>query len=169
MRPDSLIKSIILVLASSILLIFSGNTLATDWEQTSGDYCNIKNPGGEAAKKYSRKQAGALENISFDFQFTVSCPLMIDNLNESEWLVSASFANYAGFTQQYKCVLEEYDLFDLRVRAYTGEITLDPNFVGPVSFENIRLTEPQNRLYMWCALPARSIMGSLIVAESPDS
>ena len=110
-----------------------------------------------------------MENISFDFQFTVTCPLTIDNLNASEWFVSASFANYADQTQQYKCVLEEYDLFDLRVRAYTEVITLDPNYVDSVFFDKIRLTEPQNRLYMWCALPARSIMGSLILAETPDS
>ena len=169
MSFNSMFRVITGVLCSCILMVLAGNSLATDWEQTSGDYCNIKNPGGEPAKKYSRKQAGALENISFDFQFTVTCPLIIDNLNESEWFVSARFANYASFTQQYKCVLEEYDLYDLRVRAYTNAINLDPNFVGTVAFDKISLTEPQNRLYMWCALPARSIMGSLIVGAAPDS
>lgn len=169
MGVDSNFKAVVAALAASMLLVFAADTYATDWEQTSGDFCNIKNPGGEPAKKYSRKQAGALENISFDFQFTVTCPLVIDNLNESEWFVSASFANYSGRTQDYKCVLEEYDLYDLRARAYTQSMVLQNNYVGQISFDRVTLTEPQNRLYMWCALPARSIMGSLVVAETPDS
>lgn len=163
------VSRVAVVIFAFALLAVGRHSHATDWDQTSGDFCNVKNPGGEAAKKYSRKQAGALENLSFDFQFTISCPLIIDNLNESEWFVSARFANYSGRSQQYKCVLEEYDLFDLRARAYTNTINLIPNEVGSITFDQIRLTEPQNRLYMWCALPPRSIMGSLIVAETPDS
>ena len=166
---ESKLATTVAVFGAFFLLVFAGTASASDWEQTSGDYCNIKNPNNATAKKYSRKQAGALENLSFDKQFTVTCPLIIDNLNESEWFVSASFANYAGYTQQYKCVLEEYDVFDLRVRAYTSSITLEDNWVGAAFFDEISLTEPENRLYMWCALPARSIMGSLVVSETPGS
>ena len=77
--------------------------------------------------------------------------------------------HWEGGLRTTECVLEEYDLFDLRVRAYTSSITLENNWVGAASFDEIRLTEPQNRLYLWCALPARSIMGSLVVSETPGS
>ena len=131
-------------------------------EMMSADYCDVRNPGGAPALEGTRKQDGEIQNILPDFQFTISCPLQIQ-FDSSSYDIGVVALNYNSVTQGFKCVLQEFNISDFLVASYPTTLKIGPGFYDIISFSNIELENNGNRLYMWCALPPRGALGSLVV------
>lgn len=157
-------RLVVTVLSAFAALSFASNTAAQllSSEVMSADYCDVKNPGGAPALKGTRKQDGEIQNILFDFQFTISCPLPIQ-YGSSSYDVGIVALNYNDFTQNFKCVLQEINISDGLVASYPTTASIDPGFYHIINFTDVRLSDQGNRLYMWCALPPRGALGSLVV------
>lgn len=152
----------LIIITASFFTLFSLSQPALSGSTflTSGDYCNIQNFGGEAARKDSRKQGGGYQNMSDQYNFTVSCPLMQDPL-DSDFEIMVSFTNRNTFTQIYKCSLDEYDESDDKVRTLTSASSIDSEASGSVSFVGVNYLTDGNRFYLSCKLPPQSTMGSV--------
>ena len=131
-------------------------------EVMSADYCDVKNPGGSPALKGTRKRDGEIQNILYDFQFTISCPLQLE-YGASNYDVAVVALNYNSFQQQFRCVLQEFNISDSLVASYPLTEEIGSGRYRIMSFSQVRLSDSGNRLYMWCSLPPRGALGSLVV------
>lgn len=146
----------------SIFLVSLLTTCAAVAEEfiTSGDYCNVRNASTVEASGL-RKRDGRIENILDDFTFTITCPIMII-FDRPEYNVGLTYSNLGSIDQEFKCVLSEYELVgSAKVASYSQKGTLSGGTSGGLQFLNIKLTNPYNRLHMWCSLPPKSSLDQL--------
>ena len=147
------------LLASSVIVAVAASVSAEEYI-TSGDYCNVRNAGTEEAAGI-RKSDGRIENTLDDFTFTISCPIMIIFARD-EYSVGLTYTNSSSDDQEFQCVLSEFELVgNAKVASYSRTSTLAPDSSGGLEFLNIRLTNPYNRLHMWCSLPPKSSLDQL--------
>ena len=151
-------RSLLLGLCS--MCAFMSGEVSSEEFITSGDYCSVRNASTNQASGL-RKQNGRIENTLDDFTFTVACPIMII-FDRSEYSVGLTYSNWGTVDQEFKCVLSEYELVGSeKVASYSQKGVLSAGETGGLEFLNIKLTNPYNRLHMWCSLPPRSSLDQL--------
>ena len=157
-----LIRNFLFSLVASVVFSPALHAQLISSEVMSADYCDVKNPGGSPALRGTRKRDGEIQNILYDFQFTISCPLQIE-YDASNYDVAVVALNYNSFQQSFRCVLQEFNISDSLVSSYPLTEDIGAGRYRILSFSEIRLSDQGNRLYMWCSLPPRGALGSLVV------
>ncbi|QFU77574.1 hypothetical protein EY643_18900 [Halioglobus maricola] len=127
----------------------------------SGHICKGFAPHNQ--DRYLRFKDGGIQNVSYDKEIKVSCPIQTDMTAPTFNLIVRP-TNAANFSQTIYCDLRELDKGDWVQRNVRKSKSFPPGISNSLEWMGLRRSNSANRFDLVCTMPPRTTIG-LIAME----